>query len=155
MSSLVSAGMLRILRASSFASHRLLQATVAALPSFFPPAASYGGCRFFSSERGSARSAGAVALNNLSPAPGSRRVAKRLGRGIGSGNALPSSCFDTKFAISKMHLTDKQARARPRGKVTRDKLRATDLLDQALRAAKRLCIAAFQSADLRIQMPYF
>jgi hypothetical protein len=79
--------MFRILRAVPVAPLRLLQSTVVAMPSFAAPAVSFSAGRWFSSERGGARSVGVVALNTLSPAPGSRRVAKRLGRGVGSGDS--------------------------------------------------------------------
>jgi hypothetical protein len=84
--------MLRILRAAPFACNRVLQSASAMLPSFPLPAATHAARRWFSSEKGNARSVGAVALNTLSPAPGSRRVAKRLGRGVGSGTrSLPAA----------------------------------------------------------------
>ena len=149
--------MLRMMRAVPVASLRLLQSTFVAVPSFVAPAVGFSSCRWFSSERGSTRSVGAVALNTLSPAPGSRRVAKRLGRGVGSGDTPHNPRCDEDFnaVVVRPELIIMQVRVRRRVKATKVKLRDMELLDPVLRAVRRRCIVAFPSAVSPIPTPFF
>ena len=155
--------MLRILQSAPFASYRLLKSTFAVLPSFVPSVACFAGHRCFASERGSARSVGAVALNTLSPAFGSRRVPKRLGRGVGSGT-------ESQHSMPKLHASLRlgapccccvagsdchQVRARLREKVTKVKPPVMVLPDQVLREDRPRCIVAFRNVGSPIPMPYF